>query len=126
MIPFFFTRYRKAPLATCCSFLSSMCYLCAVLFSVGYFLNWSGLKDESSLGESLLVAAVFAVLGFGLMKLAEWLAVRKQKKLAAKETPAAPATPGPSRTRSACRACPKCGATVEEDDVFCVNCGAKL
>lgn len=134
MIPFFFTRYRKAPLATCVSFCSSMCYVLTLVFSVGYFLNWEGIRESGSLGGSLLAAACFAAAGFGLMKLAKWLAIRKQRKLAEK----AAATAGTTTTAAATatttstahvpkgRFCPKCGAAVEPGDAFCVNCGAKL
>ena len=131
MIPFFFTRYRKAPLATCISFLSSMCWLFAVLFSVGYFLNWAGLKDDMSLGGSLAMAALSALIGFGLKKLANCLAIRKQQKLAEREVASRPAsTPEPTaaaggRTTPVAY-CPKCGEKAEPGDVFCVNCGAKL
>ncbi len=67
MIPFFFTTYKKAPLATVISFLASMCFVGTLFLTVGYFLNWSGVKDEMTMGESLLAAGVFAVIGF-LMK----------------------------------------------------------
>lgn len=126
MIPFFFTRYRKAPLATCVSFLSSMCYLIALLFSVGYLLNWSGLRDEMQLGPSLLMAACFAAIGVGLMKLGEWLAIRKQRKLAEKAGSAATARPTPVPAAPAACVCPKCGTRAEPGDAFCVNCGTKL
>ena len=130
MLPFFFTRYKKAPLATCVSFISSMFYVFALLFSVGYAFNWEGIRDSGSVGESLVAAACFAVAGFALMKLARWLAVRKQRKLAVREaaqTPAPPVRPVVNpRPDTAPHFCRKCGAKVEPGDVFCVNCGAKL
>lgn len=130
MIPFFFTRYRKAPLATCVSFCSSACYVVTLFFTVGYAFNWDGVQDTGSLGESLLVAVCFAAIGFGLSRLANWLAVRKQRKLAAREaaqTPVPPVAPAANpKPGPASRLCPKCGTKVEPGDVFCVNCGAKL
>ena len=85
-IPFFFTSYRKAPLATCLSFLSSMNYLFAVFFVVGYILNWSGARADMTLGESLIAGAVFGVIGFAMGKLAEKMAARKQRKIVARTT----------------------------------------
>ena len=85
MIPFYFTHYRKAPLATFISMFSSGCYLLAVLFSVGLLFNWSGIRDDVGIIEGLLAALFFGAAGYGLMKLAEWLAKRKQSKLAAAE-----------------------------------------
>ena len=81
MIPFFFTSYKKAPLATCMSFLSSMNYLFAAFFVVGYIMNWSGARADMTLGTSILAGGVFALIGFGLGKLAERMAVRKQQKM---------------------------------------------
>ncbi len=117
MIPFFFTHYRKAPLATCISFCSSACYLLAALFSVGLLFNWGGIRDDVGVAESLLTAVFFGAAGYGLMKLAEWLAIRKQSKLAA-------AAPKPVAPKG--RFCPRCGAAADDSDAFCVNCGAKL
>ena len=141
MIPFFFRRYRKAPLATCVSFLATVCFIFAVFFSVGYFLNWEGLRDKGgSAGESLIVAAVSAVLGIAFWKLAAWLAKRKYEKLAEREAVSRPApaarpsvapnpTPRPTeipRPATTGGLCPKCGAKPEPGDVYCIQCGAKL
>lgn len=93
MIPFFYRTYRKAPLATFISLLSSGCYLLTALFTIGYFMNWSGLKDEMQLGESLLVAGSFLVVGILFMKWAAWLAKRKYEKLAQAEAASRQATP---------------------------------
>ena len=125
MVPFFFTRYRKAPLATCVSFCSSACYLFAVLFSVGLLFNWSGIRDDVGVGESLLVAVFFGVAGYGLMKLAEWLAKRKQSKLAAAASQQATAATKPAAATKG-RFCPRCGAPADNSDAFCVHCGTKL
>ncbi len=138
MIPVFFRRYKKAPLATCVSFMATFCFIIALFFSVGYVFNWEGMRSENdSLGESLLVAAVFAVVGIALWKLAAWLAQRKYDKMRATATPAATASATyvassaatstdarPAATRGGF--CPKCGTKVEPGDAFCVNCGAKL
>ena len=40
MIPVFFRRYKKAPLATCVSFMATFCFIIALFFSVGYVFNW--------------------------------------------------------------------------------------
>ena len=152
MIPFFFTTYKKAPLATVISFLASMCFVGTLFLTVGYFLNWSGVKDEMTLGESLFFAGVLAVIGFLMKKLAEALAKHKQKKLAEKAAAAQPAagfTPPPvveptrsapppaaepvrsapnpaAQPRAARRFCPMCGTATQEGDLFCVQCGHKL
>ena len=62
MIPFFFTSYKKAPLATCMSFLSSMNYLFAAFFVVGYIMNWSGARADMTLGTSILAGGVFGLV----------------------------------------------------------------
>ena len=85
MIPFFYRRYVKAPLATFISILSSGAFLLAVLFSVGYFFNWSGIKDEVPLQDCLIAAACGVVAGFVLRKWAAWLAKRKYRKIAEQE-----------------------------------------
>ncbi|MBQ8087727.1 MAG: zinc ribbon domain-containing protein [Clostridia bacterium] len=130
MLPFFYTSYKKAPLATCVSFIASMFILLAVLFSVGFLLNWQDLRQELSLGTSLLAAAAFGALGFGLRQLAKRLAERKYQKLSAKETvpkPAQSATPvGKPSVGVKTGFCPKCGAKTELGDVFCIHCGVKL
>ena len=82
MIPFFYKRYHKAPLATFVSVLSSLLYLGAVLLSAGYFFNWAGIRDEMKLEESLTAAVVALAVGFILMKWAAWLAKRKYNQLA--------------------------------------------
>lgn len=125
MIPIFFRRYRKAPLATCVSFLATCNFIIAFVFLVGYILNWEGMREEMTLVTSLLAAAAFAALGAGCWKLAAWLATQKYKKLAAeaaKSIASAPATaPAPAGGF-----CPHCGAKVEAGDAFCTGCGAKL
>ena len=141
MIPVFFRRYKKAHLANLVSYLGTFCFIGAIYCSVGYFMNWEGLRDQGmSMGECLAIAAACAVAGFLCWKLAAWMANRKYQKLAAKEAasrPAAtpdsyaalksPATPGPSVTAPpAARYCRKCGAKAEPDDAYCVQCGAKL
>ncbi len=85
MIPFFYRRYVKAPLATFISMLSSCAFLLTVLFSVGYFFNWRGIKDEVPLQDCLIAAGCSVVAGFVLMKWAAWLAKRKYRKLAERE-----------------------------------------
>ena len=58
MIPVFFRRYKKAHLANCVSYLGTFCFIGAIYFSVGYFMNWEGLRDHGmSMAECLLTAA---------------------------------------------------------------------
>ena len=137
MIPIIFTRYKKAPLATCISFLSTAFYAIAAYLVLAYILNWDGLRDGTSVVEIILLAVVFAAVGFGLMKLAEWLALRKQKKLAEKEAMAGSAstvTPRPAETTVTSRrvektpetywTCAVCGTRVLQTAAYCTHCGA--
>lgn len=125
MIPIIFRRYKKAPLATFVSFLATACFAVALICSVGYAFNWEGIRDSSSLGQSLLIAAVFAALGFGLWKLAEWLAERKYSKMRGDAaSKIAPSAPRPAAAVGVL--CPNCGARAEPGDAFCVRCGMKL
>ncbi len=142
MIPIIYRRYPGAVLATIISFLSTGFYTIALFFIVGYVLNWDGLRDELSLPGALLAGACFAAIGFGLGKLAEFLAKRKAAARAMKEAartsvPAAeqayttsyrPAEP--PRTAApvsgAGNYCPACGARILPIDRFCTNCGNKL
>lgn len=133
MIPFFFRRYRKAPLATCVSFMATICFMGTVLFTVGYFMNWEGLRDSgTTMGQSLLAAAACTAVGICFWKLAAWLAERKYQKLAAKG--ALPGKDAPAERIETTRpdpalkerVCPRCGAKPEPGDVYCIHCGAKL
>ena len=155
MIPFFYKRYEKAPLATFISLLSSLAFLLAVLFSVGYFFNWQGIKDEVPLQECLIASGCGVVAGFVLMKWAAWLARRKYRKMveragtaeyraqpaqpqaaqaarpayqaqATQTSRPEPARPAEATNGASARFCPKCGTKAEVGDAFCVNCGAKL
>lgn len=127
MIPIIFRRYKKAPLATCVSFMATACFAVAVICSVGYLLNWEGMRESGSLGENQLVAAVFALLGFGLWKLAAWLAERKYQKMRGDAAPApAPKPVAGPKPAAAGVICPKCGARAEPGDAYCVQCGTKL
>ena len=137
MIPIFFTRYKKAPLATCVSFLSTAFYAIAAYMVLAYILNWDGLRDGASAVEIILLAVVFVAVGFGLMKLAEWLALRKQKKLAEKEAASGSASTVASRTAETTVTsrktekspetywtCAVCGTRVSQTAAYCTHCGA--
>lgn len=136
MIPFFFRHYKKAPLATCVSYLSTLGYAGAFLFTIGYVMNWEGMRDELPLAYCLMLAVFSGAVGFGFMKLAAYLAERKYQKLAAKtgaSAPVASASAAPVRPVEPARTvppasgrCPTCGAKTDQGDVFCVHCGAKL
>ena len=137
MIPIFFTRYKKAPLATCVSFLSTAFYAIAAYMVLAYILNRDGLRDGTSVVEIILLAVVFVAVGFGLMKLAEWLALRKQKKLAEKEAASGSASTVASRTAETTVTsrktekspetywtCAVCGTRVRQTAACCTHCGA--
>ena len=128
MIPIFFKRYKKAPLATCISFLSTASYAIAAYLLLGYILNWDGLQDDGSVGEIILIVAVFVAVGFGFMKLAERLADRKQKKLAEKEAASVSVSTAAARAAEtlseAYWSCPVCGTRVKQSAAFCTHCGA--
>ncbi len=128
MIPIFFKRYKKAPLATCISLLSTAFYAMAAYLLLSYILNWDGLRDDATAVEIIPIGVVLAAVGFGFMKLAEWLAERKQKKLAEKEAAASvsmsTATRPAETSPEAYWICDACGTRVKETAAYCTNCGA--
>ena len=128
MIPIFYTRYKNAPLSTFISLLSSGCYIIAIFFCFGYFLNLDGMREEVALGETVLMAAIFVIMGIVGNKCAGGLAARKQRKLAenAMGTPPADARSASGTRTDSGMFCPKCGAGTEPGDAFCIHCGAKL
>lgn len=137
MIPFFFRTYRNAPLATFISLLSTGCYAITLLMTLEYLMNMEGLRDEVPLGTCLLIAAVSAAAGFGLGKLAAFLAERKAAAHATTEaarqaastqtaTGTGTASHSAETSRSSVRFCPVCGSQAREGARFCENCGARL
>ena len=136
MIPIFYKRYPGAALASIISFLSTGFYTIALFFIVGYVMNWDGLRDDLSLPEALLAGACFALIGFGLGKLAEYLAKRKAAARAMKEAARASAPASEPAYMTSCRSaepprtagdfCPSCGAKTRPIDKFCTNCGTRL
>ena len=129
MIPFFYTRYKNAPLATFISILSSCFFAGAVILVVTTVFDWKAAQEGGTIGEIFGCAAAFIVLGFLLRKAAEALAKRKIRKLVEKEAERAASDAKVSSyasSASAVRVCPKCSGKVEDGDIFCMNCGAKL
>lgn len=129
MIPFFYTRYKNAPLATFVSILSSGCFLLAVVLVVTTVSEWKSAQEGGTIGEIFASAAASVVVGFLLRKAAGALAKRKYRKLVEKEAGSAASavkTSSYTSSASAVRLCPKCSSKVENGDVFCMNCGAKL
>ena len=61
--------------------MSTLTLVIIIVFVVGYIMNWSGARADMTLGTSILAGGVFALIGFGLGKLAERMAVRKQRKM---------------------------------------------
>ena len=136
-----FKRYTHSFLATCISVVSTLFYVLGGFIAIGYILDLEGLRRDMSLVEAILVAAVFILIGFGAMKLAERVALKKQKKLAARAAVSGQAASGqaasrPAQSRQAASTqrpapisgdfCPKCGLRHEPGDAFCARCGAKL
>ena len=91
-------------------------------------------SDEA--GASLLVKAL-GYLSPGIIGLILTRKGSKKEREAAEAASASPVStmgssapgasaPGASAAAGAERRCPSCGAKAEPDDVYCVNCGAKL
>lgn len=72
-------------------------------------------------GAAVAAGVVSIIIGVGLYMLADKIADRKMKKIAAKEAQKAEAEAiAPVSNR-----CPHCGTVLDPDDVFCYNCGTK-
>lgn len=71
--------------------------------------------------EAVAAGVISTFIGAGLYMLADKIADRKMKKIAAKEAQKAEAEAiAPVSNR-----CPHCGTVLDPDDVFCYNCGTK-
>ena len=131
-----FKRYTHSFLATCISIVSTLFYVLGGFIAIGYILDLEGLRRDMSLVEAILVAAVFILIGFGALKLAARVALRQQKKLAARAAASGQAASRPAQSHQVASTqrpapisgdfCPKCGLRHEPGDAFCACCGAKL
>ena len=80
-MPFFYKSYKKCFLATALSFTGGCCGAIAVISLIQVILG----RGDFTGSEGLIGSVVCAVLFFALRKLADVVAARKYRKLAAKE-----------------------------------------
>lgn len=105
-----------------------------VVIIAGLAMKKSPLTDlftSNEAGASLLFKAL-GYLSPGIIGLILMRKGSKKEREAAEAASASPistmgsSAPGASAAAGAERHCPSCGAKAEPDDVYCVNCGAKL
>lgn len=94
----------------------------AVAVIAGFATHQSPITDLFTSDEAG-AALIGKLIGYFIPAIVGIILLRKAAKKereAAAEPSAAPASSASSGV------CPKCGAKVEPDDMFCVNCGTKL
>ena len=110
---FRYCTYKKCIPATICSFSGGAAVAVGIATVVASVME----KDF----EAVAAGVVSTIIGVGLYMLADKIADRKMKKIAAKEAQKAEAEAiAPVSNR-----CPHCGTVLDPDDVFCYNCGTK-
>lgn len=131
---YFYKDYNSvSKLATVISSIGGIFYAGAVIFILTFLI------DSGSMGiEELLFGVVFClVMGVGLNKLAEFIAIKKKNKME-KNTTADWKCPkcgtlNDGKFCSECgsakiikKYCPNCGHQVDANQKFCGNCGKNL
>ena len=97
----------------------------AVAVIAGFATHQSPITDLFTSDEAG-AALIGKLIGYFIPAIVGIILLRKAAKKereAAAEPSAAPAS---SASYASSGVCPKCGAKVEPDDMFCVNCGVKL